>query len=531
MPSVCRDAARQAVRRQKEEYFLNAKSAGGKEIGNKPSHVRSDVATRFLVTSGSGTVIRNNLGGISVAESNKYETCAGLSRAFAEGRTSPVDATENALRAIEEFDGNLNAFQLVDAKSAMASARESEARWRAGTPMSPIDGVPTSIKDMILAKGWPTLRGSKLINPNQAWEDDAPAVARLREAGAVILGKTNTAEFGWKGTTDTPLAGVTRNPWNRTMTPGGSSGGAAAALAAGMGTLALCTDGGGSVRNPAGFTNLVGFKATFGRVAAWPPNPIGTLANVCPMARSVEDVALMMDVIAKPDSRDWLSLPADGTDYRAALVNDVKGLRVAYCPNLGFAKVDREVAEIVAAAARTLEELGAQVEEADPGIDDTTPVFNAHWHVGVANALGGLPDDKLALLDPGLDDFVREGRNIALMDYVGAQNARVEIGQKMRVFHDRFDVMLLPTTAVPAFPADRRAPPGIGEDDWAAWTPFSYPFNLTLQPAISVPGGFTESGLPIGVQFVGGMYADATVLRVAHAFEAANPLYDRHPAL
>lgn len=466
-----------------------------------------------------------------MAESDRYLSCASLGRSFAEGHLSPVDATAEALRAIEQFDGELNAFQLVDAESAMGAAHESETRWRAGTPLSPLDGVPISIKDMILAKGWPTLRGSKLINPDQAWEDDAPAVARLREAGALILGKTNTAEFGWKGTTDTPLAGVTRNPWNQTMTPGGSSGGAAAALASGMGTLALCTDGGGSVRNPAGFTNLVGFKATFGRVAAWPPNPIGTLANVCPMARSVVDVALMMNVIANPDSRDWLALPDDGTDYQAALDNDVKGLRVAYCPDLGFATVDPEVAAIVAAAARTLEGLGAHVEEADPGIGDTTPVFNTHWHVGVANALGGLPDDKLALLDPGLDDFVREGRGIPLMDYVGAQNARMEIGQKMRAFHERFDVMLLPTTAVPAFPADRRAPPGIDEDDWAAWTPFSYPFNLTLQPAISVPAGFTESGLPVGVQLVGGMYADATVLRVAHAFETANPLHDRHPEM
>ena len=460
---------------------------------------------------------------------DNFSAATGLSRAFADGALSPVEASKTALAAIEEHDGTLNAFRLVDPDRALESARDSESRWKAGTPLGPLDGVPISIKDMILAKGWPTLRGSRLINPDQPWLDDAPAVARLRSAGAVLLGKTNTAEFGWKGTTDSPLAGITRNPWDPTLTPGGSSGGAAAALASGMGALALCTDGGGSVRNPASFTNLVGFKPTFGRVAAWPPNPIGTLANVCPMARRVEDVALMMDILAGPDRRDWLSLPAGGTHYHAGLGANVKGLRVAYCPDLGFATVDPEVAAIVAQAARTLEQLGANVEEAEPGLGDTTPVFNTHWHVGVANALGGFPDDKLALLDPGLDDFVREGRAIALMDYVAAQNRRVELGQKMRAFHERYDVLLLPTTAVPAFPVDRRAPPGVGEDDWAAWTPFSYPFNLTLQPAISVPGGFTKAGLPVGAQIVGGMYDDAKVLRAAYAFEQANPLYDRHP--
>jgi aspartyl-tRNA(Asn)/glutamyl-tRNA(Gln) amidotransferase subunit A len=427
----------------------------------------------------------------------EFLSAAELAQGYADRSFSPVEATEAALQRIEKHDGLLNAFRLVDAAAARHSARASERRWLAGEPLSPIDGVPTSIKDLLLTKGWPTLRGSRLINPEQPWEEDSPGVARLREAGAVLLGKTNTSEFGWKGTTDSPLAGVTRNPWNAELTPGGSSGGAAAALASGMGTLALCTDGGGSIRNPASFTGLCGLKPTFGRVPAYPANPIGTLANTGPLARRVSDIALMMNVITRPDSRDWLSLPATDIDYSAAIALPVKGLRIAYCPDLGFAKLDREVARALDAAAKTFEALGSYVELADPGIGDVAPIIRTHWLVGLANALGGLPDEKLKLLDPGLDDFVRMGRSISLMDYVAAQNKRVALGQSMRLFHERWDLLLLPTTAVPAFPANRRAPPNVGEDDWAAWTPFSYPFNLTLQPAVSVPCGFTADGRPM----------------------------------
>ena len=256
----------------------------------------------------------------------EFLSVAELTQGFAVGTFSPVEATEGALRAIEAHDAVLNAFRLVDADAAREDARASEQRWRAGKPLSPIDGVPTSIKDLLLTKGWPTLRGSRLINPNQPWNEDLPGVARLREAGAVLIGKTNTAEFGWKGATDSPLAGITRNPWNPELTPGGSSGGAAAALASGMGTLALCTDGGGSIRNPASFTNLCGLKPTFGRVPAYPPNPIGTLATTGPLARRVSDLALMMNVITKPDPRDWLSLPANTFNYHTAIEEPVNGL-------------------------------------------------------------------------------------------------------------------------------------------------------------------------------------------------------------
>ena len=296
-----------------------------------------------------------------------------------------------------------------------------------------------------------------------------------------------------------------------------------------MGALALCTDGGGSIRNPAGFTNLCGLKPTFGRVPAYPPNPVGTLANVGPMARTICDLARMLTVISRPDPRDWLSLPYEPLDYRDGLGAGVKGLRVAFSPDLGFAKVDPEIAECVAAAASRFEGLGAHVDEVNPGLGDMTWVFNIHWQVGVANALGKAPPEALALLDPGLDKFVLAGNRVLLTDYLEAQNARIDAGQKMRLFHEGYDLLLLPTLALPAFPVDRRAPPGVGEDDFAAWTPFSYPFNLTLQPALSVPCGFTEAGLPVGLQIVGAMYRDALVLRSARAYEQVAPLFDRRP--
>jgi len=231
-------------------------------------------------------------------------TASRPAKLYRAGELSPVEAARAALDRIERYNDKLNAFNLVAADTALAAAAESEERWRLGAPRGPLDGVPVSIKDVLLTKGWPTLRGSRSIERNQPWEEDAPSVARLREHGAVMLGKTTTPEFGWKGVTDSPLDGITRNPWNPAMTPGGSSGGASAALAAGMGALALGTDAGGSVRIPAGFTGVFALKATFGRIPAWPISPFGTLANIGPMTRSVTDAAILLNVMAEPDPRE-----------------------------------------------------------------------------------------------------------------------------------------------------------------------------------------------------------------------------------
>ncbi|HTG97902.1 MAG TPA: amidase family protein, partial [Burkholderiales bacterium] len=247
-----------------------------------------------------------------------------LVEGFRKRTLSPVEVTKAVLARIEQFNPVLNAFNLVASDEAIRQATESEKRWTAGQPKGLLDGVPVSIKDIILTKGWPTLRGSKTIDPKGPWNDDAPVTARLREHGAVLLGKTTTPEFGWKGVTDSPLTGITRNPWNPAKTPGGSSGGAAAAVAAGMGPLAVGTDGGGSIRIPCAFTGLFGLKPSFGRVPAWPLSPMGTVAHVGPMTRTVTDAALMLNVLSLPDERDWHALPHDNRDYRVGLEDGVK---------------------------------------------------------------------------------------------------------------------------------------------------------------------------------------------------------------
>ena len=460
-----------------------------------------------------------------------YSSATDLLDAYRAKRLSPLEATKAALGRIAAHNPKINAFMIIDDEGALAAAAASEARWSRGEPIGLVDGVPTGIKDIVLTKGWPTLRGSKTVDPRQDWDEDAPAVARLREHGAVFLGKTTTPEFGWKGVTDSALTGITRNPWNTDKTPGGSSGGASAALAAGMGALHIGTDGGGSIRIPSGFAGVFGIKPSYGRVPAYPPSPFGTVAHVGPMARTVADAALMLTVISGPDARDWLALPYDGRDWRQGLDDGIAGLKVAFSPDLGYAKVDGEVADLVAQAAAAFEALGAHVEQADPGFEHPGEIFRLHWWAGAASALGGLPPEKMALLEPRLAEIVAAGAEIPLLDYMAAVTARAVLGGQMRAFHERYDLLLTPALAVPAFDVGILGPEGWADSDWVGWTPFTYPFNLTQQPACSVPCGFTADGLPVGLQIVGPMHRDDLVLRAARAYQAAHPTAERRPTL
>jgi aspartyl-tRNA(Asn)/glutamyl-tRNA(Gln) amidotransferase subunit A len=445
---------------------------------------------------------------------------------------SPVDVARAVLDRIEAVDAKTNAFCLVDAEAALEQARASEARWAKGTPAGRVDGVPALVKDILLTKGWPTLRGSKTVDPAGPWTDDAPSVARLKEHGAVLIGKTTSPEFGWKGVTDSPLTGITRNPWDLSKTPGGSSGGASAAVAAGMGHLALGTDGGGSIRIPAGFTGIFGHKPSFGRVPAWPMSPFGTVAHVGPMTRTVADAALMLTVIAEPDARDWYSLQYEGRDYTENLDKGVSGLKIAYSPRLGYVdQVDPEVAGLVEAAAMSFEALGARVEAVDPGIDDPADIFRVLWWAGARSFLAKLPTDKKALLDPGLATVVEEAAGIGIDDYLAASLKRAELGRRMRQFMEGWDLLLTPALPIPAFGAGLLSPYDDPVGKWTNWTPFSFPFNLTQNPAASVPCGFTSGGLPAGLQIVGRMFDDVTVLRAAHAYERAHDWKDRRPDL
>lgn len=462
-----------------------------------------------------------------------YTSATELVRAYRAKRLSPLEVTQAVLARIRELNPKLNAYCLVDEDGALAAARAAEARWAKGAPLGAIDGVPVSIKDLILMRGWPTLRGSKTVDPAGPWLEDAPATARLREGGAVLLGKTCTPEFGWKGVTDSALTGITRNPWNTERTPGGSSGGASAQVAAGMGTLAVGTDGGGSIRIPCSFTGLSGIKAGFGRVPAWPLSPFGTVAHVGPMARSAADCALMLNVLSQPDARDWTALPYAGTDWTQGLDAGVKGLRIAYSPRLGYVKhVDAEVEARVADAAKVLAGMGAQVDEVDPGFADCRDVFWVHWTAGAYNLLRNMAPEKFALLDPGLQQACASGAKHTLARYLDAVNARGALGEHMKRFHQKYDLLLTPSTAIPAFAAGVVAPERpAGEEDWTWWTPFSFPFNLTQQPAMSVPCGFSSGGLPIGLQLVGPMQREDLVLRAAHAYQQETDHHLRRPPL
>ena len=452
-----------------------------------------------------------------------YLSATELLHHFRRKSLSPVEVARNALERIEAYDGAVNAFCFLDEDTTMARARASEERWMKGEPLGLVDGVPTTIKDLLLSKGWPTLRGSKLVDPNQTWSEDAPVVARLSEHGAVFLGKTTSPEFGWKGVTDSPLNGITRNPWDTSKTPGGSSGGAVVAAALGIGPLHLGTDGGGSIRIPAAFTGVVGLKPSFGRVPVYPASAFGTLSHAGPLTRTVDDAALMLTVLAKPDPRDWFALPYDHSDYRTALEEGIRGLRIAFSPNLGHVSVAAEVASCVGAAAKVFEDLGASVEEVDPGFESPREVFHVHWFSGAALAFKPYADEQLDLIDPDLRRIIEKGRKIDLETYLEAVARRTVIGMRMNAFHQSYDLLVLPTLPLAAFRVGVVMPDDARRDGWIDWAATTYPFNLTQQPAVSVPCGFTKAGLPVGLQIVGPKYGDALVLKAARAFEVAQP--------
>jgi aspartyl-tRNA(Asn)/glutamyl-tRNA(Gln) amidotransferase subunit A len=294
-------------------------------------------------------------------------------------------------------------------------------------------------------------------------------------------------------------------------------------LAAGLGALAVGTDGGGSIRIPAAFTGVFGIKPSFGRVAAYPASPFGPVSHIGPMARSVHDAALMLTVMAEPDPRNWHPLPVAVDDYTLGLDEGVAGLKIAFSPSLGGHRVEPEIAELVAKAARRFEELGAVVEEAEPDLSGADEIFRIHWFAGAANLLARFSPEQQALLDPGLRQIAAEGARYSLLDYLAASDRRRDLALTMSLFHQDYDLLLTPAMPLAAFDAGLETPPGSDQDRWVDWTPFSYPFNLTQQPAASVPCGLTNASLPAGLQIVGPLYADALVLRAAQAFEEVAP--------
>jgi aspartyl-tRNA(Asn)/glutamyl-tRNA(Gln) amidotransferase subunit A len=451
-------------------------------------------------------------------------TASDLVRFYRRRELSPVDAVGDVLDRISRFQPVVNAFVLVDADGAVAAAREAEARWVKGEPKGLLDGVPVTIKDIIGVKGLPMRKGS-LTTGTAPETVDAPAVARMREHGAVILGKTTTPEFGWIGACHSPLTGITRNPWNPERTTGGSSGGAAAAALLNLGALHLGTDGAGSIRIPSAFTGVFGIKPTYGRVPAYPASAFTVLAHQGPLTRTVSDAALMLSVIAEPDARDTTALNTPAPDYRVGLDDGVRNLRIAWSPRLGYVKdIDSEIEAAAEKAARVFADLGAIVEEVDPGFADPTEILRTIWYAVSATIVDAVPPGERETMDPGLRHIADLGRGYSLSDYLAAQTRRTEFAQTMLRFHERYDLLLTPQMPVTAIEAGRVTPAdGRFGEEWINWSPYTYPFNLTQQPAASVPCGFASDGLPVALQIVGAPRCEQTVLRAARAYESVHP--------
>jgi len=451
-------------------------------------------------------------------------------------KVSPVEVTRALLERIEALNPKVNCYCVVLADQALAQAKKAERalmKKKSGAGLGPLHGVPFSVKDLLLTKGVRTMRGSKIYE-RFVPEENHPAVDRLLAAGGIMLGKTTTPEFGWKGITDSPVTGITRNPWDLGKTPGGSSGGASAQVAAGLGPLAIGTDGGGSIRIPSAFAGIFGHKPSFGRVPSYPPSPFYHLAHTGPMTRTVADAALMLQVMAGPHPSDRLSLEADPDDYAAQLRKGVRGKRIAWSPNLGYARVDPQVAELSAKAARVFSKLGAKVEEVpDPGFGNPNDAFTVFWLAGAAGLLKDYLSQWESQIDPGLVDQVKRGLAYTAVDYVQASAFRHQYWDRVRRFFEKYELLLTPSIAVLPFRVGVNHPEqGLkAQQDWHDWTPFTYPFNLTHQPAATVPAGFSKEGLPVGLQIVGRRFADTTVLQAAAAYEKARPWAAVRPKL
>jgi aspartyl-tRNA(Asn)/glutamyl-tRNA(Gln) amidotransferase subunit A len=449
-------------------------------------------------------------------------SAAELIEAYRRATLSPVEVARDVLARIEA-SAAFNAFLPITPEPVLAAAAASQARWRAKAPLGAVDGLPTTIKDNVWLKGEPTRRGSRTGDVTAKADADAPAVARLR--GAVFVGKTTLPEYGWIGVCHSPLTGVTRNPWNPQHTPGGSTGGGAVAALLGLGVLHLGTDGAGSLRIPAAFTGVFGMKPTYGRVPAYPPSPFNVLAHQGPIARSVADAALMLSAISGPDARDMTAWNTPAEDFTAGLEDGVRGLRVAFSPRLGgVAKPDVEIEAAARRTARVLEEQGAVVEEADPPLARARETIEVLWWAGAAAIVDSVPAAQRAQMDQGLLAIAERGRPITASDYLAAYTRRNEIFAAMRGFHERYDLLLTPTMPVTALRAGSTMPEGSASDDWIEWSPYTYPFNLTQQPAASVPGGLASNGLPIGVQIVGPPRGERLVLRAARVLEQGMPM-------
>jgi aspartyl-tRNA(Asn)/glutamyl-tRNA(Gln) amidotransferase subunit A len=445
---------------------------------------------------------------------------------------SPVEIMEAVLARAQRLNPVLNAICTPTYDSAMAAARRAEAEAMRGADLGLLHGLPMTIKDLALTRGVRTMGGSALYR-DRVPDIDHLHVERLSDAGGITIGKTTVSELGWKGNGDCPVTGITHNPWQHGMNAGGSSAGAAACAAAGIGPLHQGSDGAGSVRMPAAFCGVFGLKPSFGRVPYHPMPNNGLISHVGPLTRTVGDAALMLQVLAGPDDRDVSSLEAPPDDYIGRLEEGIAGLRVAYSPDLGYLKVDGEVAEPVRAAALAFADLGCTVDEVNPGWGDPIEMEHCLFASSYAGMIGHLLDAWQDRLDPGLVALTRHGLTYSAADVFRAWGQRLAYYDKVRTFFQRYDLLLTPSLSVAAFPAERLIPAHWEQHpwDWLRWAGFSYPFNLTGLPAATCPCGFTPAGLPVGIQIAAGRFHDLRVLQAARAFEQARPWGHLRPVI
>jgi aspartyl-tRNA(Asn)/glutamyl-tRNA(Gln) amidotransferase subunit A len=445
---------------------------------------------------------------------------------------SPVEYMRALLGRIEALEPKINAFAYLAAEPAMDAAHAAEARLMSGDRIGRLHGVPVTIKDLAYTKDMPTQQGS-LIYQGYRPAEDAPIVPRLKAEGAIILGKTTTSEFGWTGVSHSPLTGITHNPWKFGYNAGASSAGAGAATAAGFGPLHQGSDGAGSIRMPAHFCGIFGLKPSFGRVPGYPVNTGDLTSHIGPMTRTVADSAVFLEVMAGPHTLDYTSLEAGPAAYHARLHEGIKGKRIAYSPDLGYARVDPAIAALVRAAALRFSERGANVEEvATPWAAPGPELIRFFWPAHMSRLKPHLEQWE-SRMDPGLVACIKAAETISVADYQAARETKMAYIADIHRWFENWDFLLTPSVSVAAFPAEQLMPDNWPRHDWdwLSWAEFSYPFNMSWNPAASVPCGFTPDGLPAGLQIVGRRFDDLGVLQASAAFEAIQPWADARPAL
>lgn len=443
---------------------------------------------------------------------------------------SPVELMEQSLCRLERVEPALNCFSTVMAHEAMESAKNAEKAIMAGDALGPLHGLPVSVKDLVDVSGIKTSFGSRVSGAHAA-NLDAPSVERLKAAGACIVGKTTSSEFGCKPVGDSPLTGITRTPWDISKTPGGSSCGAASSVAAGITPFALGTDGGGSVRIPASFTGLFGIKPQFGRVPIFPGSATPTLAHIGSLSRSVRDGALLLEAISGFDSRDCWSLREQVPDYVLACEKPIKGMRIAWSPTLGYATPSDTVMGVAEAAVDIFRQLGCEVTTLERVMEDPYDLWSSEFYIGVATRLRGPLETDRDLMDPAVVALLEESLSQSVESYYANVFERHALRDSMRRFFEMYDLLLTPTLPVVAFDVGVDVPPELPDRNVFSWVSYTYPFNLTGQPAASIPCGFSADHLPVGLQVVARCHGEADLFRAAAAYEAACPWAHYRPDL